>query len=164
MPFRTRDGRVFFCSFSCSILRRVPLFWELLADGPHGSPDDAVVVVPAEVPAAEFQVVRAAVVAVDERPRPVEAVRTCGVQEVVPATASSGEENGIAVRLTGYFISIYAFLDCPFPCTFFSQFCQFSICGHPPITVPIHQGRVIPRTQDGLVIYRAINTICAVLG
>ena len=106
----------------------------------------SVAVARAVVAAKEVQVTSAVGVRRTERTRPVVAALTHVIHVIskrTAATASSREEDTVAVGFTGYEITVVSTLGCPSPIAFITEFFKLSYGRHAPHTAPVLTGGVM---------------------
>ena len=77
------------------------------------------------------------------RTRPVVAVLTHVVHISTVATASSREEDTIAVGFTGHETTVVSTLGCPSPRAFCTEFFTLSLSRHAPTAAPVLTGSVV---------------------
>lgn len=82
------------------------------------------------------------------RRRPVVAAQTSAVEAAVPAEASSGQEDTIAIDIAGELPAVHTIERCPFACAVIKQLIDIVQGGHTPVTTPFYMGNVVFRAAD----------------
>ena len=83
------------------------------------------------------------------RRRPVAAALSCAGEVVaVPAVASSGQKDAVAIDLAYELPSVYTVECCPFGCAVVIQLLDVIPCGHTPRTSPLNMSHIVARARD----------------
>ena len=117
-------------------------------DGAYTPTVEAAVAVPFSAARAEVEVVGVARGVWALRRRPVVAVLTSVVEAAVPAVASSGQEDAIAINFAGELCAFHAIERRPFGCAVVKQLPLLGYCRHTPLAAPLHMCHVILRATD----------------
>ena len=97
-----------------------------------------------------------------ERTRPIGAPYHRIVERLIPAEASSGQEDGIPVGTCDQ-LAVHAVTRRRYPGALLTQLVLLRLGRHSPRRPPVHEGGIILWIQLGLAIYCAIVAVHAVL-
>ena len=117
-------------------------------DGAHTLTAVAAVVAPVGVARTEAEAVDVVRAVWELRRRPVVAALTSVVAAAVPAAASSGQEDAIAIDIAGELPAVHTIERCPFACAVIKQLIDIVQGGHTPVATPFYMGNVVFRTAD----------------